>query len=610
VKSGKYETTFLGTTYPIYYVTDKTEAISYIQKLLAQPDEVYVIDTETEALPQYKNIYQAALSPHLAVTRLVQIFTGRSVFVFDIKLIGSFKIFTELLETKRWINHNSIFDLGFFYKYFGIKHMDFGCTYLAARLISHATVPTDAGLSLSLGSLVSSLFKTEMVKTMGVSDWSVPELTFEQLEYSANDTVGTYQLANKLAPKIAHYGLTRVYKLYKEAQHPLSKMHLNGIKLDVPKHRKLIEVWRAELAESRKDLVRITGLDEITHPSIVGYLEKTLPSDVLALWPRTETGKLQTDTHAFTEFADLPIVKPFSRFSKSKTLCSSFGDTLIKLVNPATGRLHSQFRLAGARTGRLSCSGPNIQQQPRDKAVRDNYIPEAGHMFVCADYSQIELRCAAEVSQDEVMLKAYRDGVDLHRLTASLISKKRIEDVTKEDRQRAKAFNFGLLFGLGAKKFSHYAKKSYGANVSSEEATAGVATFRETYYGYREWQLSQTESALNAGFCSTPCGKRRCLDHDNSYGPSMNTPIQGAAAECMLSALVRLNNLFTDTNITAKIILNVHDEVLVECLPADANKVKAAVEGAMELGFLDVFPDGIVRGICECKSGKSWGDAK
>ena len=610
MKSGKYSSTFLGTAYPVYYVTDKSEAISYIQRLLAQPDEVYVVDTETEALPQYKHIYQAALSPHLAVTRLLQIFTGRTVFVFDIKMIGSFEIFTELLETKRYCNHNSIFDLGFFYKYFGVTHMDFGCTYIAARLISHATVPSDAGLSLSLGSLVSGLFKTEMTKTMGVSDWSVPELTWEQLDYSAIDAISTYHLANRLAPKILRYGLARVYNLYKDAQHPLAKMHLNGIKLNVPKHKELIEVWRAELAASRRDLVKITGLDEITHPTIVKYLEDTLPPHILSIWPRTETGKLQTDTHAFTEFADLPIVQPFSRFSKSKTLCSSFGDTLLKSVNPATGRLHSQFRLAGARTGRLSCSGPNIQQQPRDKAVRDNYIPEAGHMFVCADYSQIELRCAAEVSRDEVMLKAYRDGVDLHRLTASLISKKRIENVTKEDRQRAKAFNFGLLFGLGAKKFSHYAKKSYGATVSSEEAAAGVATFRETYYGYREWQLSQTESAVKAGFCTTPCGKRRCLDHDNSYGPSMNTPIQGGAAECMLSALVRLNNLFTDTNITAKIVLTCHDEVLVECLPADAHKVKEAVEISMELGFLDVFPDGIVRGICECKSGKSWGDAK
>jgi DNA polymerase I-like protein with 3'-5' exonuclease and polymerase domains len=541
---------------------------------------------------------------------LLQLYTGRTAIVFDIFQIGETGIFKSFLEEGKFVGHNSLFDLQYLYKQFGAQHVDIGCTYLAAKLIFHATTATDAGLSASLRSLVNALFKTEILKEMQTSDWTVSELTWEQIEYSALDAITTYRLAEKLAPKIVKFGLERIYKLYRDAQHPLARLQLNGIKLDADKHRDLIVDWRAKLYTARKELTVLTGLTSITPTTLATYLEESLPKETLAVWPRTETGKLATDSHVFAEFDYLPIVKPFAEFQKREKLCTSFGNSLLEQINPATGRLHARYRLAGARTGRLSCSDPNLQQLPRDNKVRENFIPEDGRLFVCADYSQIELRVAAEVSRDETMLRAYRDGIDLHKLTASLISKKKIQDVTKEDRQKAKAFNFGLLFGLGAKKFSHYAKKSYGAEVSQEEANAGVKAFRETYYGYREWQLNQSSSALETGFCTTPCGKRRCLDRDNSYGASMNTPIQGGAAECMLYALIRLNNLFTSSHSTAKITNNVHDEILVECDPKDKNQVSAWVEEAMELGFLDVFPKGIVRGISECKSGNSWGAAK
>jgi DNA polymerase I-like protein with 3'-5' exonuclease and polymerase domains len=610
MKPGKYKTSFLGTEVPVLYVTDKTEAERLLKQLMSQPLETYALDTETAALPKYKKIGEAALSPHLSAVRLLQLFTGRTAIVFDIGKIETTGIFKSFLEEKRFVGHNSLFDLQYLYKQFGASHIDIGCSYLAAKLIFHATTPTDAGLSASLRSLVNALFKTEILKEMQVSDWSVPELTWEQIEYSALDAVTTYRLAEKLAPKISKFGLERIYQLYKDAQHPLAKMQLNGIKLDTDKHRDLIVDWRSKLYTARKELTEITKLDTITPTTLAKYLEKSLPKETLAIWPRTDTGKLQTDSHVFAEFDYLPIVKPFAEFQKREKLCTSFGNSLIEQINPETGRLHARYRLAGARTGRLSCSDPNLQQLPRENLVRQNFIPEKGNIFVCADYSQVELRVAAEVSRDETMLRAYKQGIDLHKLTASLISKKRIQDVTKEDRQKAKAFNFGLLFGLGAKKFSHYAKKSYGAEVSQEEANAGVKAFRETYYGYREWQLDQSSNALERGFCTTPCGKRRCLDRDNSYGPSMNTPIQGGAAECMLYALVRLNNLFTTNKVNAKITNCIHDELLVECEPKDKEQVSSWVEGAMESGFLDVFPKGIVRGICECKSGNSWGAAK
>lgn len=611
MKQDTYTIEFKGTTYPLLYVTEVTYANELLERLNNQAVELTSIDTETEALPKYRNVFEAALKPQLSKVRLLQVFTGRTVIVFDIGHLKEPGIFTEYLERGRFIGHHSVYDLQFFYRYFIIKSCNIGCTMLAAKLLFHALRPTDDGLSASLKNLSEQILKVPVIKEMGASDWSVPELTWEQIEYAGFDAIYTYFLAKELSKKIEKYGLFRIYNLYKEAQHPIAKMQLNGIKLDVDSHRDLIVTWRAELFKARKEVQALTGLKYLTSTTLGGWLEKTLPSETLAIWPRTEkTKRLKTDSHVFADFSYLDIVKPFSEFKKRETLCTSFGNNLINQVSPETNRLHAQYKLAGARTGRLSCANPNLQQLPRDNSVRKNFISGEDNVFVCADYSQIELRVAAELSRDSAMLQAYRDDVDLHKLTASLITKKSIKDVTKEDRQMAKAFNFGLLFGLGAKKFVHYAKKSYGAELTNREATGGVETFRRTYSGYRRWQLAQAAGVLGREYVETPCGKRRSLDIDNSYGASMNTPIQGGASECMLYALVRLNKMFTSSDKDVRIVNCVHDEIMVECPPKDVSWIKSNIEEAMELGFLDVFPSGITRGLCECKSGINWAEAK
>ena len=613
MKPGLYTVTFLGKELPFYYITDKTEALTFISRLLAQTDSLWGLDTETYALEEYKKLDQAALSPHLAKVRLIQIYTGKTGIIFDCLKIGDDRIFKELLERGHFVLHNAVFDLGFFYKWFGISKINAGCTYLLAKLIIHATTPNDKGMAASLRNLVNIVFKEEILKEMQQSNWGETELTYEQISYSCLDAISTYYLAEALAPKLQKLGLERIYTLYKEAQHPIVKMQLNGLKLDVDRHRDMIVTWRADLYKARKELTALTGLSEITAASVGDWLTRSLPPEVLEVWPRTETGRMSTDANTFADFDFVSIVKPFTEFQKREKLCTSFGNSLIEQVNPATHRLHASYRLAGARTGRLSCSEPNLHQLPRDASVRANFIPEPGRVFVCADYSQIEIRVGAELSRDNRMLTAYRNGEDLHVVTAELISKRPLSEMSKEERksarQKAKAFNFGLMFGLGAKKFSHYAKKSYGADVSPKEAQEGVDAFRETYSGYREWQLRQAEIGASQGFVCTPCGKRRCLERDNSYGPSMNTPIQGGACECMLYALIKLNDTLP-SNIG--IVNCVHDEVLLECpdTPLAIHNASVCLESAMKQGFLAVFPNGITNKITEAHSGKNWNEAK
>ena len=610
MKAGIYKTSFQNNDYGVHYVTDRETAIQYIERLKRLKHELLSIDSETEPLPGYENRERASLSPHLSRVRLFQIFTGRNAIVFDCKLIGDTKLFTAFLEQGRFVGHNTVFDLQYLIKYFGVTKGNFGCSYLASKLLFHAIFPTDQGLSVSLKSLVQSILGVDLQKGLAVSDFTLEDLSFEQIEYSALDVIATYFLAEQLASKIAKYRLGRVYNLYKDAQLPIAKMQLNGIKLDAERHIKLTDTWREELYKAKQEVLKLTGLTYLTSTTLGDWLEKTLPKDVLAIWPRTESGKLQTDSNAFVEFSYLDIVAPFAHYQKMQKLSTSFGTTLIEQINPETGRIHAQFRLAGARTGRMSCSDPNLQQLPRDKEVRSNFIPEEGNCFVCADYSQIEIRVGAELSRDSAMLNAYKNGIDLHALTASIITKKDINNVTKDDRQKAKAFNFGLMFGLGAKNFSHYAKKAYKADVSQEEAEAGVQAFRDTYKGYRDWQLKQAEIGALDGFVTDPTGKRRCLDRENCYGSSMNTPVQGGASACMLYALVGLDKLLTKLVPTAKLINSVHDELLVECACKDVALVKECVEQAMREGFLKVFPSGVTRGISECKHGASWAAAK
>jgi DNA polymerase-1 len=208
------------------------------------------------------------------------------------------------------------------------------------------------------------------------------------------------------------------------------------------------------------------------------------------------------------------------------------------------------------------------------------------------------------------MLNAFRNGIDLHALTAATVAGKPLESVTKQERQKAKALNFGLLFGLGVDKYVQYAKLSYGVNVTYEEADESIRTWRELYSRYREYQLAQALEGETTLRVRTPMGKLRALDPGNTYGTAMNHPVQGGAAECMLFALIALNKMFTDNNLDARLVNCVHDEVVVEAREDLVEEVKHCIETAMVSGFLRVFPEGITRDLVEVGLGYSWAEAK
>lgn len=604
----KFTVRFQEREFPAYYICSVENAEKVIARL-SSGEKLIAVDTETAAKPNCKHLPHAPLSPHLGQIRLVQLFDGECVYVLDLLHIPFLPSLKMLLECSKLVAHNALFDYSFF-KMAGVERMNLGCTYILAKLMFHATYPTDEGLSASLENLVNTVFEERILKHVQTSDWSEPDLTFEQVEYAALDAVCVWFLAHKLTNGVQRLGLERSYKLCKNAQYTISELQINGIGFNKDAHLLLIPKWKEQLYAAKKKVLALTGLEDLTSDTLGKWLEKNLPKNVFDIWPRTDTGKLSTNADTLSDFSFLPIVAPFSDYQEMKKLTSTYGHNLLTQINPITGRIHASYNICGARTGRLSSSHPNLQQLPRDAAIRGNFqAPKRRHLF-CADYSQIELRVAAELSRDPEMLKAYREGIDLHALTASKITGKGIAAITKDERQLAKGVNFGLLFGLGKQKFSHYAHKSYGVKVSQEEAEEAIDVFRTTYAGYREWQLNQAETCAVSCAVRTPCGKLRRLASDNTYGTSMNTPVQGGAAEVMLYALIRLSRAFKNTDV--KLVNCVHDEILVEADSTHTTDpwLSNTIKECMTDAFTDVFPDGITRDLVEVGHGQTWSEAK
>lgn len=607
MKESQFELDLAGEKYRCWYIRETAQAEQALSQFM-EKDVLFGFDIETMSLPEYRNDKTAPLDPLRSIPRLVQLCDRQNVLVIDLLYVPK-EILTPFLETKKLIAHNAMFELKHCYKNFKCSKVDIGCTYLATKLLHHALYADDGGIGAGLEDVTKSLLKENLFKEIDHKEWFRPELNFEQIQYAALDSIVVLKIAEKLVRGLQKYGLMDVYKLYKDSQHPLVQMQLNGMKLDASKHREHIGEWKLAAFQAKKELLNMTGLDDITSHKIAGYLEKKLPPNIFAIWPRTETGKLSTDANTFSEFSFVDVVEPFARFQKATILSSTFGMKLQHKISPISGRIHTNYKLCGARTGRLSSSNPNLQNMPRDKSFRELFIPDDGNVFVIADFNQIELRVCAELSQDEQMLNAYRNGIDLHSLTASNISHKKLTELTKDDRQKAKALNFGLVFGLGAEGFQKYAKKQYEVDLTVEQSQKTVNQWHELYAGYTRFQKDRAICSEHSLSARTPLGKLRKLSPENYYGASANTPVQGGASEVILRSLCLLKDMISPG---IKLINTVHDEIIIECPNTMDAQQEAyiSLNTSMNRGFLSVFPNGITRNLLQISHGQNWADAK
>lgn len=620
MQQSNFKIPFNGTDYNTWYVRDASFAVDVLASFAEKDRQPYALDLETYGHYEYRNDPSAPLDPLRSNPRLIQLFDGFNVIIFDLLHIGNVSFLHKFLSDSRFVAHNAMFEIQHLLHNFKVLEPDCGCTKIATRLIYDAIYPNSAAYKADLEAVVKALLKVDLPKNIDHRCWGEPELNYEQLCYAANDVIVMPPIISKLSGGIKKYGLEKVYRLYKEAQVPLAKMQLNGIKMNQDKHRELISKWKLDAHAAKKDVLAQTGLDNTNPKSMIAYLEGTLPDDVLAIWPLTEggegekAGELSLSADTFSDFSYLPIVEPFSRLKKATKLASTYGQRLLNRVNPSSKRIHCSYNLCGTRTGRLSSSNPNLQQLPRDNATRALFEAPFQRKFVVADFNQIELRVAAELSRDFEMLMAYKNGRDLHAVTAEAMARMSLSDMepeeAKKSRQAAKALNFGLLFGLGKKKFKHYAHKNYGTEMTEEEALESVSAWRELYSGYTDWHRNIAQQCKETLRIRTVSGKLRALNEENYFGASANTPVQGSASEAMLHSLIRLNKKLEPQDMLVNIV---HDEIMVETEDTieDGERVKKHLVDCMCTGFRDIFPQGIVTDkLVEVKSGFNWAQCK
>lgn len=600
---------FAGSTYPCLYIDNAHDAERVISRLL-ESKEPLIADCETAALPEWKHIQEAALSPHLARPRLIQMFTGKSAVVIDLYKTGFDIPLGKLFSERPSVFHNMNFDYKMLHKWYGVQYPDMHCTAIMARCCWQAMYP--GFKSAALGDVAYALFGEEVIKKAGASDWSMPELTFEQVKYAANDVIILNQIYKKLSDMMTRLKLNTCYEIYRKAQIVISKMELNGFSFDKETHKLNIVSWRQKMADARDEVTRITGIQSITDTKIGEWLKKNLDEATLALWPRTEKNeeRLAVGSDALVNFSHLEIVKPFSTFQKYKKLCTSFGTSLIDHINPATGKLHTSYFICGARTGRTSCSNPNLANQPRDKDMRRVYVASPGKELVAADYGQLEVRIIAELSKEEGMLQAFENGIDIYKSTIAGILGKRIEDITPEERQSGKMIVLGRSYALGRVKQAHYAKKNYGITLSEQENNKLFYGYRDLYPSLYKWQIQQADRCqANRFTCFELLGKANKLTEDTYFGASMNMPVQGGAASINYIALIDADKKLHGTS--ARFLVTVYDEIAVECDPDDIPLVKEVLTTSMTSAYSRLIPNArTLKNLVDPNHGANWAVAK
>jgi DNA polymerase-1 len=425
------------------------------------------------------------------------------------------------------------------------------------------------------------------------------EVTFDQVDlntaknYSCQDSDVTFLVTHILLPKLTGEGLKG---LFEEMEIPLievlSQMEMNGVRID----RSLLEEMSKEFAvqlNSRTDRIYLLAGEEFNINSSQQLSRILFEKLKLPRLKRTKTGT-STDIEVLTKLAqqhDLPLeVLAYRSLSKLK---STYIDALPRLINHRTGRVHTSYNQTVTATGRLSSSDPNLQNIPirseEGKRIRQAFITEEGSLMISADYSQIELRILAHLTQDTDLCEAFHRDEDIHARTASNIFGIPIGDVTPEMRRQAKVINFGIIYGMSAFGLGKE------LDVEPKVASAYIDGYFQRYGGVKEYIDSSLRKAREKGYVTTLFGRRRYLPEINSSNhmarnaaerTAINTPIQGTAADLIKVAMIKIHGRLKDLNLSTKMIMQVHDELVFECpegeLEPASQVIREGMEGAMK----------------------------
>lgn len=432
-------------------------------------------------------------------------------------------------------------------------------------------------------------------------------------DYACEDADITLQLMEPLKAEMEKNQLTRVFHEIEMPLMPvLAQMERNGVRLDTEALSETGEQFRQRMQQLESEIYELAGHPfTITSPRQVGeVLFDELKLNEKA--KKTKSGQYSTGEEVLEAIKHKhPIVEKILAHRALKKLISTYIDALPKLINPATGRIHTSFNQAVTATGRLSSSNPNLQNIPvrgdDGREIRKAFVPEPGCIFFSADYSQIELRIMAHLSADEHLVNDFRCGRDIHAATASRIFHKPIEEVSRDERRKAKTANFGIIYGISAFGLAERME------VSRTEAKELITNYFDTYPRVKEYMQTSVERARELGYIVTEFGRRRYLPDITSRNAvvrgyaernAVNAPIQGTAADIIKIAMVRIAQRFEAEGIQSKMILQVHDELNFSVLPEEFDRVKNIVIQEMEGAYTMSVPL-----LADCGEGKNWLEA-
>ena len=432
-------------------------------------------------------------------------------------------------------------------------------------------------------------------------------------EYAAEDADVTLNLKNKLEGELKKYGAEELfYNIEMPLMPVLAEMEMNGVTIDTQSLADTSDVLTKRMEEVEKEIYELAGAPfNIASPRQVGEVlfDKL---QIVEKAKKTKTGQYVTNEEVLQSLKGKhKIVEAILEHRGLKKLLGTYIDALPKLINARTGHIHTSFNQATTATGRLSSSDPNLQNIPvrgeEGKEIRKAFIPEPGCLFFSADYSQIELRVMAHLSGDENMIEAFREGHDIHAATAAKIYKEEMENVTRDQRTKAKRANFGIIYGITIFGLAERLE------ISRDEAKMLIEGYFETFPKVKEYMEKAKEQARNQGYVETQFHRRRYLADINSANATVrgfaernaiNAPIQGTAADIIKVAMIRIYNRFRAEGIRSKMILQVHDELNFSVYPEEKEKVEQIVLEEMQNAFPMQVPL-----VADCGWGNNWLEA-
>lgn len=577
-----------------YQLVDTDAALKDLLKVLEKA-EVYCFDTETSELDPLNAeivgmsfavkaheawyvslIGEAKRKERLELFRPIFEDTSKTVVAQNLKF--DFKILLNSgIEIK-----NKVFDTMIAHYLINpdLKH---GMDYLAETYLNYKPVSIET-----------------LIGPKGKNQGSMADLTAEEVsDYACEDADITFQLYEHFKPQLED---PQMKKLFEEVETPLLKvlghMEMEGVKLDVETLHKFSEELGEEIEVLEKEIHELAGETfNVDSPKQLG----PILFDKLAISSnakKTKSGQYSTGEDILSKLVnEHPIVEKILAYRQSKKLKSTYVDPLPNLVNNHTARVHTNYMQTVAATGRLSSNHPNLQNIPirteRGREIRKAFIPrDENHCLFAADYSQVELRIIAALSKDESMCEAFRNGEDIHAATAAKVFGVNPDEVTRDMRSKAKAVNFGIIYGQGAFGLAQ------NLNIRRGEAKEIIDNYYAQFPGLKAYQTQNIEFARKHGFVETILGRRRYLKDINSSNAvvrgfaernAINAPIQGSAADVIKIAMVKLHAIFEQEKFKSKMIMQVHDELVFDALKEEIDVIKPIIikemQSAVDLGI-------------------------